>query len=132
MPNRGFLLITFSFMSLKSDGFKNRYSDNELASIEIPHANIYTVCNYVSVEEDYPAFKVCEFGDLNSEETIFLYGDSHTASLFDVLNRKLKDNKIKGIKVSNYYCDSLVYLQETKKVKVGYGNCIKASQKNAS
>jgi hypothetical protein len=57
----------------------------------------------------------CTYGDLSSEKTIVLYGDSHAAQWFPALEKLAKENNFKLINLTKSACPA----PEVRKVQVG-------------
>lgn len=79
----------------------------------------------------YPEIKVCKFGDPSSDETVFLWGDSHGDAFYTSLGEKLKEMGISGKLVKNFHCDPVFgfYRKEgqfDRRNKVFAESCIKA------
>jgi len=57
----------------------------------------------------------CTYGDLSSEKTIVLYGDSHAAQWFPALEKLAKENNFKLVNLTKSACPA----PEVRKVQVG-------------
>lgn len=52
----------------------------------------------------YPGVATCEFGDLASRTVVALYGDSHADSIHDTLDKTLRRQGLKGVRLSATNC----------------------------
>ena len=57
----------------------------------------------------------CTYGDLSSDKTIVLYGDSHAAQWFPALEKLARENKFKLVSLTKSACPAT----EVKKVQIG-------------
>lgn len=57
---------------------------------------------------------VCEYGDLKSDRTIVLYGDSHAAQWFPALEKIAKDRNIKLVSLTKSACPSVQVVRDDK------------------
>jgi peptidoglycan/LPS O-acetylase OafA/YrhL len=83
-------------------GFKSRIPDELLTIIEPEKVNLRSCINRKNITEDESATKVCEFGSLDSDKTLLLYGDSHAEALLSAMDSRLKERHIKGILVQSH------------------------------
>ncbi len=105
-------IIFIGYLFVKNDGFKDRYNELELSLIEPDYT--FSGCSLNKVIGS-PEIKECSFGDVNANEAIVLYGDSHATILFNELDTKLKEKKIKGLFLKNDNCKRFYH-----------NNCIKS------
>jgi len=104
----GVLIVSMGLIGVSSNGFIERFSSKELKAIQ-PEKFDNSICQWTQPFKEYVNLKLCEFGDLNSQKNpIVLYGDSHADSITNSLDLALKNKQIKGIKVSNAYCEPIV------------------------
>ncbi len=104
----GSFIVSIGIIGVSSNGFVERFSPKELKAIQ-PEKFDDSICKWTKPIKEYANLEFCEFGDLNSQKNpIVLYGDSHADSLTNSLDLALKNEKIKGIKVINTYCEPIV------------------------
>ena len=68
-------------------------------------------------------FTYCYFGDLSSDQSIILYGDSHASALQYALDKQLKENSIKGIWLRKVFsggrrCETTIFTTAQKNAGV--------------
>ncbi len=104
----GLFIVLIGIITVSSNGFEERFTPKELKAIQ-PEKFDNSVCKWTRPIEELVNLEFCEFGDLNSKKNpIVLYGDSHADSLTNSLDKVLKAKKVKGIKISNTYCEPVV------------------------
>lgn len=59
----------------------------------------------------------CEFGDLESDRLIFLYGDSHARALLEALHHRLVGERIKGVRIALDGCNVVPGIFESGAVR---------------
>lgn len=83
-----------------NNGFAERYPNF------VPEkTNEATACKLKPINSKFPFLTTCEFGDLQSKRTVALYGDSHATAIFSSLDKTLKEEGIRGIRVVNEKCE---------------------------
>ncbi|EGM78155.1 Putative acyltransferase [Rheinheimera sp. A13L] len=97
--------MVLGFIGYKSDGFKSRLPPNiTWQSLGAKLLATGDVCALQPVKEVEGALS-CEFGDVTSSKSVFLYGDSHSQAISGELNSILLSSKIKGVKIALEGCE---------------------------
>lgn len=109
----GFFLL-IGFLGINNEGFRYRLPPNIVwQSLGEKLSAKGDVCQMQPLVSN-PGIVSCEFGDISSSKSIYIYGDSHAQAISDELNKKLIDFKIKGVKIAIENCDVIPSIVETK------------------
>ncbi len=91
------LLIGIGYFIMLTHGFSFRKPDNiQWATLGAKRDAIGRVCEMHEVD-GYPGVQLCYFGDLESDQLVGLYGDSHAFALSYQLDSDFKEVGLKGV-----------------------------------
>lgn len=106
------LFIMLGAAGMFADGFRNRLPANlEWESLREKTRTLGEVCDPVPLA-GVEGVRACEFGDLESGQVIFLYGDSHARALHEALHERLRAEGIKGVRVTLPGCHVVPTMSE--------------------
>lgn len=116
------LIISIGIQGHRSGGFPDRSSvelpsNLEWASLGAKVKTKGDVCD-LEVLPDTNYVMGCEFGDINADTTIVLYGDSHAQSISYALNETLLRRKIKGLRLNVYECSDIPYIRQNGDLRI--------------
>ncbi len=117
----GLVLTGLGTLGYLADGFPARLetlNDNTIVSNVKPDLS---GCPWKNPFKDYPYIEVCEFGASDGARTVLLLGDSHADQLGPVLDTKLKDAGLKGLKIRNQYCGAIGGIHDSAPVTLSIG-----------
>lgn len=101
--------LVFGFGVVASSGIPSRNPSVEalVAGPEFDKIERLTDCDPYSLDVDEIRAH-CSFGDVDAEQTIVVWGDSHAVAWYPVFARYARDNRMKGILLSSTGCPPLV------------------------
>jgi peptidoglycan/LPS O-acetylase OafA/YrhL len=125
----GSSLIIFGLVGSKQKGFKDRLPPNIVwQSLGEKLAETGEVCKLVPIQS-LSGISACDFGDVTSENKIFLMGDSHAQAISHELNLKLKQLNFKGVNITLNNCGVIPQIMDSKENARLKMDCVSSFEK---
>jgi peptidoglycan/LPS O-acetylase OafA/YrhL len=103
-------VVFFSVIAVianSKQGFPDRYPKEFASAFDPFKVKEGKFCTFLKIP-NIDDLDFCEFGDVGSNSTVVLYGDSHASSLLGELDEEFKRIKIKGLRVRLLKCDHTI------------------------
>jgi peptidoglycan/LPS O-acetylase OafA/YrhL len=116
------ILIGFGIAGYINKGFPKRVSISlpenlQWNSLGEKFETLGYVCDFKTIEGTQNVLG-CEYGDITSDETIVIYGDSHAEAMSYALDKTMRDKGIKVLQLDINGCENIPYFRQNNDMLV--------------
>lgn len=112
------LFVALGAIGHFADGFRHRLPPNlKWESLREKTRTLGEVCEPAPLAE-VEGVLACEFGAVEADEVVFLYGDSHARAIHEALHARLLREGIKGVRVTLPRCHVVPGIFESGEVRL--------------